>query len=139
MTLWIPTKQNNKTKKSVAPIVVPDHESDIQTILTELKLDCNLKLNSVGRKIYPKTIEDKNKIIDQLKTKQIGFFSHPENNDKTFKVILSGLPEIDTACIVGSLKHYTIKNHNVQHTIKKQIIRVTIQWDTSEQKEYRFN
>lgn len=42
-----------QTKKPIiTPIIVLDHESDIQTVLTELKIVCNFKLNSVGRKNF---------------------------------------------------------------------------------------
>lgn len=101
------TQQQNK-KTSVSPIVVTEHESDIQAIIKELGLNCNLKLNSVGRKIFPATIADKDKIIKKLKEKKIDFFSHPETNAKAFKVILSGLPEIDTKDIKESLAEHQI-------------------------------
>ena len=68
-----PQQQNKKS--SVSPLVVTEHETDIQAILKELNLNCNLKLNSVGRKIFPETIDDKNKIIQALKNKKIDFFS----------------------------------------------------------------
>lgn len=45
-------------KNSISPIVVTDHTSDIQAVFTELELDCNIKLNSVGRKIYVKSAEE---------------------------------------------------------------------------------
>ena len=54
------------------------------------------------------SVDDKNKIINQLKTENIKFFTHPENNAKTFKVILSGLPIVDTAYITASLTEQKI-------------------------------
>lgn len=97
-------EQQQATKKTtVSPIVVTDHVTDIQEILTALKVDFNLKLNSVGRKIFLKSIEDKNKTIEALKSKNINFFTHPEKETKEFKVILSGMPQVDTKLIESSL------------------------------------
>lgn len=50
-----------------------------------------LKLVSVGEKIFPRSLED-------------NFFSHPDNENKLFKAILSGLPQIDTAEIENDSK-----------------------------------
>lgn len=98
-------QQTTTTKKvTIAPIVVTDHTTDIQAILKELKLEnCNLKINSVGRKILPNTAEEKKKIEDHLKTKKIYYFTHPDNNTKVFKVVLSGLPQVDTNDIIADL------------------------------------
>lgn len=98
------TDQIQMEKKSyIAPIVITDHETDIQKIFEELKVECNTKITSVGRKIFPATTEHKVKIIESFKIKKIGFFSHPENNNKSFKVILSGLPEIKVEHIKASV------------------------------------
>lgn len=67
-----------------------------------------MKLNSVGRKIFVNSIDDKTNLIKQLKERKINFYSHPEQNSKTFKAILSGLPQIDTARIEESLKEANI-------------------------------
>lgn len=101
-------QQQEQKKHSISPIVVPDHVSDIQSIFTALNLKCNLKLNSVGRKILPDSAEEKQKIIEQLKEKNIGFFTHPEKDTKAFKVILSGLPAVDTSEIERSLVEQNI-------------------------------
>lgn len=97
-------QQATPKKVSISPIVVTDHTSNIQAIITELDLNCNIKLNSVGRKIFVNSAEEKKKIIDKLKEKKIFFFSHPDDNNKTFKVILSGLPQVEIALIEESLK-----------------------------------
>lgn len=54
-------------KPTVSPIVVTDHETDIQAMVKKLNLECNLKINSVGRKIFPNTAEEKEKIMKCLK------------------------------------------------------------------------
>lgn len=99
------TEQTQKVKKvNISPIVITDFETDIEKIITEAQVDCNIKIISVGRKIFPKSTEDKTKIINDLKKiNNLSFFTHPENNAKTFKVILSGLPQIDTKIIEESI------------------------------------
>lgn len=103
-----------KAKKTIiAPIVVTEHESDVYSLLKEKQIECNIKLNSVGRKIFVNSVEDKKKIIEIFKEKKMNFYSHPENNTKSFKVILSGLPQIDTTLIVEGLKEHKIAPTNV--------------------------
>lgn len=43
------------------------------------------------------------KIIAKLKEKKFNFFTHPDDNNKIYKVILSGLPQVDTELIKKSL------------------------------------
>lgn len=93
---------------TVSPIVVTDHKTNIQEILDASKLDFNLQLNSIGRKILPKSAEIKTKIVELLKNKNINFYTHPENDNKVFKVILSGLPQIEIKCIDECLKEQNI-------------------------------
>lgn len=95
--------QQQAKKSSISPIVVTDHQTDIQKILIPLEVNFNLKLNSVGRKFFPATSVDKKKIIDKLNKEKISYFTHPEKDSKAFKVILSGLPQVDTVLIKSSL------------------------------------
>lgn len=89
-------EDDSSTKKiTVSPIVITDHSTNIDAITKELKIDCQLKLLSIGRKIFCKSIEDKDKLMKTLKAKKHHFFSHPENENKVFKAILTGLPEIE--------------------------------------------
>lgn len=59
-----------------------------------MDLKCNIKIVSIGRQIFVKTAEQKIKIIETLKEKQINFFTHPDNDNKIFKVVLAGLPQV---------------------------------------------
>lgn len=103
------TDQSQPVKKSsISPIVITDHETNLAPILNGIDT-CHIKIISVGRKIFPNSTEDKTKIIDALKANgRIGFFSHADTDSKSFKVILSGLPEIDTGLITASI-HDQIK------------------------------
>lgn len=96
-------------KHTISPLVITDHNSDVSKITKELKINCQLKLLSVGRKIICESIDDKKKLSDFLVEKKINFYSHPENDSKLFKVVLSGLPELSLNTITDSLK----TQHNV--------------------------
>lgn len=101
-------QQHAPKKTIISPIVVTDHKTDIQEVFKDLNLDFNLHLTSVGRKILPKSAEDKTKIIEILINKNVNFYTHPENDSKTFKVILSGLPQVETTHIEESLKEHKL-------------------------------
>lgn len=103
------SEQTQATKKVyISPVVVTDYKTKIQEMLDASQCGFNLQINSVGRKILPKTAEDKTKIIDLLEKEKINFYTHPENDNKTFKVILSGLPQVEIKYIEDSLKEYNV-------------------------------
>lgn len=108
------TSAHNASKTKIAPIVVTNFDKDIQSIVAALQLSeqCDMKLVSVGRKIYTKSSEDKKKLIEALKSEKIDYFSHPDDEQKTFKAVLSGLPEVATSEITASLK----SSHNITAT-----------------------
>lgn len=91
-------------KTSISPIVVTDHTTDVQAMFSELNLEkCNLKIISIGRKIFPSTAEEKEIIEKHLKTKNVDFYTHPGKSEKVFKVVLSGLPQVDVKVIETDL------------------------------------
>lgn len=96
-------KSTNKTEK-IAPIVVTDMQKDIQKIITDLNVQCDIKIIGIGRKIFAKSIDDKKKIIKSLSASKINFFSHPDSVNKIFKVVLSGLEAIDTQELITSMQ-----------------------------------
>lgn len=102
------------SKSKIAPIVVTNFEIDIQSITAALELSepCDIKLVSVGRKIFAKSMEDKQKITDALKETNIDYFSHPDIDQKIFKAVLTGLPEVPISDITDSLK----ESHNITAT-----------------------
>lgn len=95
---------SSSKKQKIAPITVTDMRINVQEIIDDLNIDCDLKLVSVGEKIFPRSIEDKEKIIKELNGKKVDFFSHPDIENKIFKVILSGLPQIEITEIENDLK-----------------------------------
>lgn len=90
--------------QKIAPIIITDFNSNIQSIISELQINCDIKIMSIGRKIVLQSASDKKKLIDALKTTKTNFFSHPDATSKIFKAVLSGLPEIPTADIVSCLE-----------------------------------
>lgn len=87
------------TTNKVTPIIVTDINIDIQKITKELNVECEIKMVSIGIKIFAQSIAIKKNIVDELIIKNINFFSHPDNENKIFKVILTGLTEIETTKI----------------------------------------
>lgn len=92
----------NKPEK-IVPVVVTDVNKDIHKLIIDLKVDCDIKISSVGKKLFPKSADDKTQIIDALNKLKINYFSYANNTNKTFKLILCGLPVINTSDIVDSL------------------------------------
>lgn len=89
-------------KLKVSPIVVTD--IDIQSIITSLKVNVETKIITIGKKIFAKSADDKKKITEAFTAAKINFFTHPDNVNKVFKAVLTGLPEMDTSSIVNSMK-----------------------------------
>lgn len=83
------TNAHGTTKNKIAPIVITDFETDIQSMLTALELSeqCDIKLVSVGRNFFAKSIEDKQKIVEKLKSDEINF-SHIRIPNKKFSKLL---------------------------------------------------
>lgn len=101
-----------ETKIKISPIVVTDHNTDIKSITSNLKINCEIKIMSIGRKIFVKTVDDKTKICETLKENSVNFFTHPDNINKVFKAVLTGLPEVNTTEIAECLQ----ATHNITAT-----------------------
>lgn len=104
----------------IAPVIVTDVKFDAKKITNEQNISFELKLCSIGQKIFFKTMEEKNKFINTLKVNKVNFFSHPDEN-KTFKAVLSGLPEIQPDDIINSLstEHGIIANKVIMFNTNK--------------------
>lgn len=63
-------------------------------MITELRVNCDINITNVDNTIFAKTSEDKAKIIAALDSTKINYFSHPSNDNKSFKLILCGLPVV---------------------------------------------
>lgn len=90
-------------RDKIMPVIVTDVDKDLHTIITDLQIDCDIKITSAGNKIFAKTSEDNGKIIAALDSLKINYFSHPNKVNKSFKLILCGLPVVETKDITDSL------------------------------------
>lgn len=97
-------------KVKLSPVVITDRTVDVKQAIDALGIDCDIKLMSIGRKVFPKSLDDKKKITDALAAEQINFYSHPDITEKTFKAVLSGLPEIATNLIEETMQ----TNHQIE-------------------------
>lgn len=91
-------------KQKISPIIVTDVDKDIQTIINRLSVSVETKIVSIGKKIFTKSTDDKNKIMHAFNNNKINYFSHPDGVKKVFKAVLSGLPEMNTNTIADSVK-----------------------------------
>lgn len=96
--------KEKEKKEKISPIVVTTQNVDIQTIASKIEVECNIKIMSIGRKVFTNSIKDKNKLKEALVAQKIDFFTYSDDANKVFKIILSGLPAIDTEIITKELK-----------------------------------
>lgn len=99
----------HKPKITISPIIVTDHSTNIDEIARQLDIKYRMKILSIGRKVMLDTVDDKKKFYDILVKEKIHFYSHPDIESKVFKVILSGLPQVETGDIIASLRN----EHNI--------------------------
>lgn len=92
-----------------APITITQKNTNVGEILGKIEANYTLKRLGIGIKIYTDTAAHRELIKETLLEANIEFFSHPTNDNKMFKAILRGLPEIAIDSIVSSLKN----NNNI--------------------------
>lgn len=98
------TKKKSTKIPQLAPITITDKTAKIDDIINSLQITHKKKVSSIGKKIFVESAEDKKKFITTLTDQKIEFFTHPDTDDKIFKVVLKGLPEIDQDELSESLK-----------------------------------
>lgn len=98
------TGKEQEKKEKIAPIVVTKPNVDIQSIANTMKVECDIKIMSIGRKVFVKSLEHKSLLMETFKTNNIDFFTYPDDTNKIFKIILKGLPVIETSLIIDELK-----------------------------------
>lgn len=95
-------------KQKITPIVVTTPNINIQEIAKKANVQCDIKIISVGRKVFVHSNEDKTKLKAALDAQKIDYFSYQSANN-AFKIILTGLPQIETSIIIEEL--------NTKHSI----------------------
>lgn len=101
-------KTKIKTVIKPSPITITG-ATDVCTAINNLNVQYNIKRISIGTKIFVDKEEDFNTLCSKLKELKIEFFTHPYGNKKLFKLVLCGLPEVQTNAIADWLK----TNNNV--------------------------
>lgn len=104
MTTNITEHTDDASPAKLSPIVITIHEIDIKLITNELDVKCDIKIMSIGRKVFANSIDDKEKICDALKHNKVDYYSHSNVRNKNFKAVLSDLPQVKTDEIMHSLK-----------------------------------
>lgn len=113
------------------PVKITDDKlnvTNIKAFMTALDISAfQAKGMSIGIKVELNKPEDHEKLITNLKSKHIAFFTHGAQDQKLFKVVLSGLPKMDTGVIIDELKQFNIvptavtelstKNENQSHCL----------------------
>lgn len=86
------------------PLIVTGNNNGVKDLLTANGINkFNLKIMSIGTKIFLENDDDFNKVHDALKSQAIEFFTHATKGQKILKVVLSGLPELPTKVIQDEL------------------------------------
>lgn len=62
-----------------------------------------MRILSLGLKVFPENVEGHIAIINALKNSTLQFFTHPMRSDGKLKVVLKGLPRVDTNDIASDL------------------------------------
>lgn len=107
------------------PIKITDdkfNQASIKTYTTELNISAYQSKNmSIGIKIEMDKKEDYDKFIAKLIADKISFFTHRDKDQKEFKVVLSGLPKIETNIVVDELKKCNITATSVSELTTKNV------------------
>lgn len=87
----------------IPPIIV-DSIHSFSNVIKLLGENCKYKRMSVGTKVMPNTLAIYEDIIKHLQEKGITFYTHPVKDQNKFKLILFGLPQMNTKAILDEIK-----------------------------------
>lgn len=88
----------------VPPIVV-DPCQQFSSIMQLLGKDCKYKRMTIGTKIMPINLIAYETAIKKLKDRDMKFFTHPIKDQKRFKLMLFGLPQLSLETIIEEFKN----------------------------------
>lgn len=111
--------ENGEIKEAVIkiPPIIVDQSHNFTVIIKLLGESCKYKRISIGTKIIPNSLPDYDETVKKLKASQIKFFSHPVRDNKTFKLMLFGLPQIS----IDSIKKEFKTSFNIELINVKEI------------------
>lgn len=89
---------------NIPPIIV-DIGHKFTDVIKILGSSSKYKRMSIGTKVMPNTLIDYNEAIKRLKKDDIKFFTHPVKDNKKFKLMLFGLPQLDLKTIFEEFKN----------------------------------
>lgn len=101
-----PSRRNNApaAPKRPAPLTITNKNADLMKVLENSGVKYNFKILGIGTKIFCENEKDRTSVEKLLSDNNMEYFTHPYGEQNSFKVILSGLPLIDTALILNGLK-----------------------------------
>lgn len=100
----------------VPPIVI-DNCHNFNAIIQLLGQKCKYKRMSIGTKIMPNTMSDFDDINKILISKDFKFFTHPVKDNRKFKLMLFGLPQVS----INTIKEEFQLKHNIEPVSIKEI------------------
>lgn len=104
----------------VPPIVV-DSCHNFASVIKLLGTNCKYKRMSIGTKVMPNSMSIYEDILKLLKEKDLKFYTHPVKDQKKFKLILFGLPQIDIKTIQEEFKQtFNIEPISINEVITKR-------------------
>lgn len=88
-------KPTAKKPPPPAPVTITDGSNPTE-ILKSMKIPYQLKVTSIGTKIFTESVNDFTALGTKLSENKIEFFSHTPAKNKSFKLVLHGLPGFTT-------------------------------------------
>lgn len=102
-------------RQTKVPPIIVDSCHMFADIIGLLGQDSKYKRMSIGTKVMPNTLDEYAEVIKTLKSKDIKFFTHPIKDNKKFKLMLFGLPQIDVKIILDEFKcTYNIEPESIK-------------------------
>uniref|UniRef100_A0A182WN20 Pre-C2HC domain-containing protein n=1 Tax=Anopheles minimus TaxID=112268 RepID=A0A182WN20_9DIPT len=98
-------KRQNDGNKKFPPIVVKSMA--LFVLRPELQargLRVEYQLSGIGTKVFVQSSDDRKKLISFLESRKVEFFTHDLKEERPFKVVLRGLPLMETDDILNELK-----------------------------------
>lgn len=100
-----------KKKEKVPPIMVNSaSRQEIQKFMKEINVtDYSMKPLKSGVQIYCQSSASHGKVREELKKSNVGFYTHDLPEDKSFRVVLSGLHKMEIADLKTELKTQNVE------------------------------
>lgn len=98
-------KPKEKKVRKPPPLILTDKTFQIGQFITQNYVTkFNIKFLSIGTKVFFENDNDLLKISNALKQANIDFFTYNSKDNKTYKVVLAGLPEVPIELIKEELQ-----------------------------------